>query len=130
VRCWGSRARAALEAGAERAITGSTRPRARTADPLQVRGVPPPTERERRTLLLSVGVAYRSARTCAGRSPAREGVRVAGGGHAESAPEVSMQVALVDEPGAGGDRRGRAACFEEAPGEHDALADLEGRVRR
>src|SRR5262249_4913557 len=33
-----------------------------------------------------------------GRSPARAGLGVAGEGHVESAPEVSMEVALIEEP--------------------------------
>src|SRR5262245_49224885 len=57
---------------------------------------------------------------------AGEGVGVAGGCDAETATEVSVEVALVGEPGEDGDCGGRGACFEEASSAHDSLADLEG----
>ena len=47
-------------------------------------------------------------------------------GDAESAPEVSVEVTLVDESGEGGGCHRRDAGFEEASGACDALADLEG----
>ena len=56
---------------------------------------------------------------------AGEGAGVAGWRDAESAPKVSVQVALVDEAGESGDCHGRDPCFEEASGAHDALASLE-----
>src|SRR5262245_66467776 len=57
---------------------------------------------------------------------AGEGVSVAGGCDAEAPTEVSVEVALVGEPGEDGDSGGRGACFEEASSAHDSLADLEG----
>src|SRR5262249_39505365 len=50
----------------------------------------------------------------------------AGGGDAESAPEGAVRGGLGRAPREGGGGGGRGACFEEAPGPHDALADLEG----
>ena len=61
-------------------------------------------------------------------STTSERPRVAPGGDAEAACEVSVEMALIDEPGQGRNLRRAASGLEKTPGLHHPLPDLE-RVR-
>src|SRR5215813_4086728 len=62
-------------------------------------------------------------------SDTRDGASVSRRGHAEAAPEVAVQVALVGEAGQPGDVGGPLAVFQEPAGEIDPQRHLIG-VRR